>query len=470
MGKRDKFVNTKEFFALHKTYKECLKYERRLKKLFRRLEKILKERKSNVPQYEIDKLYRRSKKTRKNLREKQEILKHKMKNIKGLALQGKISVKSFELWWKLYNNVTPQPENGIGKPSFITILSLLILLHHCHLQRYQLRLPQSIHHYKCCSYHPKEEIVNGQVLRYPSTSQPLLRTHQNVCGPALLVEGIFATLTQLRPRSEAATINALALRPWQSRTYRLTCFIKLPARQSVFIAFSFEETVTTLTTVAALLQLCLTPKAASNHAPALRPQGTTEYLLKCFLQLVAPQATLTPFFTEETYPSLTPVAATLRLWLTYGAPSLRARRGTDLLLTCSLPLPAPSATETTIFSELIPVERPSPVTLLPETASCNATALTAVGKGENSSQLASTISSVEETATVQMQPEQSCISELSEPSPPSLADEALSPSRNGIISEDKDENMTIERKKKRRSTFKRFFSSLFCCFGKQKQK
>ena len=90
---------------------------------------------------------------------------------------------------------------------------------------------------------PREgKIVNASILRLASKCPPSLPSYQTFFGSLALPR-------QLRLRSADATINAaLALTPRQPRTYRLTCFVKFCAPQSVlvFIAFSLEETVPSL--------------------------------------------------------------------------------------------------------------------------------------------------------------------------------------------------------------------------------
>ena len=260
--------------------------------------------------------------------------------------------------------------------------------------------------------------------------------------------------------------------------------MKFCAAQLVYIAFSLEEEVPSLALVAAPLQLRLTQKAASNDEHAVTRRETTTYVGRCFVivRLLAPQTTSTASTFGEILASLTPVAAPSPLRLTYGQPTLRATRGISRLLTCSLQsqqnkfISTPLATEG-IFSALIPPVKSSlPVTLPPaEIPICNAPALRTAKESENifafsllgTSQLVSTIWSIGDTATVPVQAEQSCIRELSQSSQASIVEEALPSSRNEFLSEDKDENMT-KRKKKNCSIFSRIFSSLFCCFRKQK--
>ena len=85
----NRVVNMKESLAVQKQYEKCLKYKRRLTGLFTRLEKMLKKKSSNVPQCEIDNLYKRGKKARNNLRKERRILKLKMKATKRTTMQGK---------------------------------------------------------------------------------------------------------------------------------------------------------------------------------------------------------------------------------------------------------------------------------------------------------------------------------------------------------------------------------------------
>ena len=96
--------------------------------------------------------------------------------------------------------------------------------------------------------------------------------------------------------------------------------MKFCAPQSVFIAFSLEEKVSSLAPVAAPLQLRLPHKAASNDELAVTRRETTTHVVRYFVRLHAPQTASTASTCAEILASLTPVAAPSPLRLTYGQP------------------------------------------------------------------------------------------------------------------------------------------------------